>query len=113
VPARDIAAVQQAIPSAQQRFGLPADVRVASGDEAGRDGLWLHRWCVAQGVENFVVDSSSLAVTRRHRRAQTERRDLPKLRTMLLRHIAGAKRGWGVVRVPSVEEADRRQLHRA
>jgi hypothetical protein len=43
VPARDLAAVQQEIPRAKQRFGLPADARVVSWYEAGHDGLWLHR----------------------------------------------------------------------
>lgn len=113
VPARDIAAVQQEITRAKQRFELPADARVVSCYEAGRDGFWLHRCLVAQGVENFVVDSSSIEVNRRHRRAKTDRLDVLKLLTMLLRHVAGEKRVWSIVRVPSVEEEDRRQLHRA
>jgi transposase len=68
---------------------------------------------VAQGVENFVVDSSSLEVNRRQRRAQTDRLDVHKLLTMLLRHAAGEPRVWSIVRVPSVQEEDRRQRHRA
>jgi transposase len=64
-------------------------------------------------VENFVVDSSSIEVNRRHRRAKTDRLDVHKLLTMLLRHVAGEKRVWSIVRVPSVEEEDRRHLHRA
>jgi transposase len=64
-------------------------------------------------VENFVVDSSSIEVNRRHRRAKTDRLDVHKLLTMLLRHAAGERQVWSVVRVPSVEEEDRRQLHRA
>jgi len=56
-----------------------------------------------------VGDSASIAVKRRSRRAQTERLEVQKLRTMLLRHAAGAKQGWRVVRVPSVAAADRRQ----
>jgi transposase len=68
---------------------------------------------VAQGVENIVVDSSSIEVNRRHRRAKTDRLDVHKLLTMLLRYIAGEQRVWSIVRVPSVEEEDRRQLHRA
>ena len=51
VPARDLAAVQQEIMRAKQRFGLPEDVQVVSCDAAGRDGFWLHRWFVAQGGE--------------------------------------------------------------
>jgi transposase len=113
VPARDLAAVQQEITRAKQRFGLPEDVQVLSCYEAGRDGFWLHRWVVAQGVKNFVVDSSSIEVNHRRRRAKTDRLDVHKLLTMLLRHVAGERRVWRVVRVPSVEEEDRRQLHRA
>jgi transposase len=113
VPARDIAAVQQEITRAQQRFGMSADARVVSCYEAGRDGFWLHRGLVAQGVENCVVDAASIEMHRRQRRAKTDRLDVYKLLTMLLRHVAGARKVWSVVRVPSVEEEDRRQLHRA
>ena len=113
VPARHIEAVREEIRKAKERFGLPADAPVISGYEAGRDGFWLHRWCVTQGVANGVVDSSSIAVNRRHRRAKTDRLDVQKLLTMLLRHVAGERQVWRIVRVPSVEEEDRRQLHRA
>jgi transposase len=113
VPARNLEAVQEEIRSAKQRFGLPEDAPVISCDEAGRDGFWLHRWLVTQGVENCVVDSSSIAVHRRHRRAKTDRLDVQKLLTRLLRHAAGERKVWSIVRVPSVEEEDRRQLHRA
>jgi transposase len=68
---------------------------------------------VTQGVANCVVDSSSIEVNRRHRRAKTDRLDVQKLLTMLLRHVAGERKVWRIVRVPSVEEEDRRQLHRA
>jgi transposase len=54
-----------------------------------------------------------MEVTRRYRRAKTDRLDVQKLLTMLLRHVAGARKVWRIVRVPSVEEEDRRQLHRA
>jgi transposase len=64
-------------------------------------------------VENGVVDSSSIEVHRRHRRAKTDRLEVHKLLTMLLRHVAGEQRVWSLVRVPSVEEEDRRQQHRA
>ena len=64
-------------------------------------------------MKNFVVDSASIEVNRRRRRAKTDRLDVHKLLTMLLRHVAGERRVWSVVRVPSVEEEDRRQLHRA
>jgi transposase len=112
IPARDVARIQQEIAQAKQRFGLPADARVVSCYEAGRDGFWLHRYLVAQGVENHVIDAASIEVNRRQRRAKTDRLDVRKLLTMLLRYLAGEPKVWSVVHVPSVEEEDRRQLHR-
>jgi transposase len=64
-------------------------------------------------VENLVVASASIAGKRRHRRAKTDRRAGHKLLTRLLRHVAGEQWGWSIVRVPSVQEEDRRRLQRA
>jgi transposase len=111
--AGDVHGLDEEMTRAKRRFGLPDDARVVSCYEAGRDGFWLHRCLVAQGVENVVVDSSSIEVNRRHRRAKTDRLDVHKLLTMLLRYVAGETRVWSIVRVPSMEEEDRRQLHRA
>jgi transposase len=112
IPAGDVERLQQEIARAKQRFGLPEDARVVSCYEAGRDGFWLHRYLVAHGVQNSVIDSASIEVNRRQRRAKTDRLDVRKLLTMLVRHMAGEKKVWSVVRVPNVEEEDRRQLHR-
>lgn len=112
IPAGDVERLQQEIARAKQRFGLPEDAHVVSCYEAGRDGFWLHRYLVAQGVQNHVIDSASIEVNRRQRRAKTDRLDVHKLLTMLLRHMAGEQKVWSVVRVPNVEEEDRRQLHR-
>jgi transposase len=59
-----------------------------------------------------VVDSSSIEVKRRKRRAKSDRLDVQKLLSMLLRHLGGEKKVWSIVQVPSVEAEDRRQLHR-
>ena len=112
IPAGEVERLQQEIARAKQRFGLPEEARVVSCYEAGRDGFWLHRYLVAHGIQNDVIDSASIEVNRRQRRAKTDRLDVRKLLTMLLRHSAGEKKVWSVVRVPSVEEEDRRQLHR-
>lgn len=97
---------------AKRRFGLSPDAPVRSCYEAGRDGFWVHRWLTGLGVENVVVDSSSIEVPRRRRRAKTDRIDGRKLLTMLLR-VAGGERGvWKAVRVPSEIEEDRRHLAR-
>ena len=112
IPAGALETLQKEITRAKQRFGLHEDACVVSGYEAGRDGFWLHRYLVAHGVTNHVIDSASIEVNRRQRRAKTDRLDVHKLLTMLLRHMAGERKVWSVVRVPSVEEEDRRQLHR-
>jgi transposase len=67
---------------------------------------------VHHGIENMVVDSSSIEVKRRSRRAKTDRLDVGKLLTMLLRYCGGEQKVWSVVHVPTVEAEDRRQLHR-
>jgi transposase len=112
IPAGALETLQKEITRAKQRFGLPEDACVVSCYEAGRDGFWLHRSLGAHGVTNHVIDSASIEVNRRQRRVKTDRLDVHKLLAMLLRHMAGERKVWSVVRVPSVEEEDRRQLHR-
>src|SRR4029079_5844593 len=77
--------------------------------EAGRDGFWLHRWLLEQGIENVVVDSSSIEVNRRARRAKSAGLEAVKRYEMLVRHVGGDKRMWRVVRVPSVQQEDERR----
>ncbi len=79
--------------------------------EAGRDGFWIHRCLDALDISNVVVDSSSIEVNRRKRRAKTDRLDVGKLSTMLVRYHIGEEKVWSVVRVPSEQDEDRRQLH--
>lgn len=97
---------------ARERFKVGPEARIVSCYEAGRDGFWLHRWLRAHGVENLVVDSSSIEVKRRARHAKTDRLDAVKLLEMLLRHCRGEKRVWSVVRVPTPEQEDQRRLGR-
>jgi transposase len=112
IAARDLMALEGELTRAKAHFGLPAHAAVRSCYEAGRDGFWLHRYLRSRGVANDVVDSSSIEVNRRARRAKSDRLDACKLVTMLLRADAGERRVWSVVRVPSVTDEDRRQLHR-
>ncbi len=100
------------IARAKARLHVPVDTPVVSCYEAGRDGFWLHRYLVAHGVTNHVVDSSSIEVNRRARRAKTDRLDLEGLLNLLARYVLGDRRVWRVVRVPTVAEEDARQLHR-
>jgi transposase len=104
--------VLREVARAKVRLGVRTDAAVISCYEAGRDGFWLHRWLASHGVSNYVVDSSSIEVNRRARRTKTDRIDLGGLLTLLGRYLAGDRRCWRVVRVPSVLDEDARQLHR-
>jgi transposase len=110
--AGDLRGLEQEIERARQRWGVAEGARVVSCYEAGRDGFWLHRFLLSRGISNTVVDSSSIEVNRRSRRAKTDRLDAQKLLKLLIRHDLGEEKVWSVVRVPSVEQEADRQLHR-
>jgi transposase len=110
--ARDLNELQVQIFRAKKRFGLNEDTRVMSCYEAGREGFWLHRYLLSIGIENLVVDSSSIEVKRRKRRVKTDRIDAEKLLGMLMRYHGGEKKAWSVVRVPSEEAEDGMNLGR-
>lgn len=112
IPAGDLTALQQEIARARQRFGLPENARILSCYEAGREGFWLHRYLLAQGIHNLVVDSASIRVDRRARRAKTDHLDVVQLVTQLVQFDMGDPRVWRVVHVPDVQAEDRRHLHR-
>jgi len=113
IRSRDRDALRREIDAMKERLGLARECRVVSCYEAGREGFWLHRFLTAHGIENLVVDSSSIEVSRRRRHAKTDRLDGESLLDLLLRHWAGSrKKVWSVVRVPTVEQEDRRHLHR-
>jgi transposase len=112
IPARDLDGLQREIQRAKQRFGLPASAPILSCYEAGRDGFWLHRYLDTQAIHNLVVDAASIEVNRRARRAKSDRLDVAKLLTMLIRYHGGEHKLWSVVRVPSPDDEDRRQPHR-
>jgi transposase len=112
VAARDLEGLQVEIGKAKNRFRLADNVRVVSCYEAGRDGFWLHRYLSSCGIENLVVDSASLEVNRRKRRAKTDRIDATKLLNMLMRYHWGETKLWSVVNVPGVESEDARHLNR-
>ena len=88
----DRATWTRVITGAQVALGVSAASPVRSCYEAGRDGFWPHRWLTQLGVTNLVVDSSSIEVPRRARRAKTDRLDGEKLLRLLLRHWGGERR---------------------
>ena len=100
------------IDRARRRFGLAPDAPVRSCHEAGRDGFWVHRWLVKNGIENVVIDSSSIQVDRRARRAKSDGIDVRELANLLFRHHNGEKKAFSVLCVPSPEDEDARHLHR-
>src|SRR5215469_6067341 len=112
VTARDLDRLDQEIARAKKRFGLPDDAPVCTCYEAGRDGFWLHRALTKRGIHNVVVDSGAIEVNRRRKHAKTDPIDAAKLLNLLCRYHTGERKVWSVVNVPTVEDEDRRQLHR-
>lgn len=109
--ARNLVRLGEEIGKAKAKFGLPAEARVRSCYEAGRDGFWLHRHLLSRGMENVVLESASIEVDRRARRAKTDRLDGGKLLKQLVRHHRDGE-FLRVIRVPNIEQEDERRLHR-
>jgi transposase len=108
----DLAAVQAALAAARVRFGLSATARVIACHEAGPAGFWIHRALTQLGVASRIVDSASLEVNRRRRRAKTDRLDALQLLRQLLRVCFGERGVWSEVRVPTVAQEAARQVSR-
>jgi transposase len=113
IAAGDREALRREIVAAKRRLGLPAAVPVRSCYEAGRDGFWVHRLLAQEGVTNVVVDSASIEVSRRQRRAKTDRLDAEALLRRLIRYWLGERDQWKVVHVPTIEAEDARHTERA
>jgi transposase len=112
IQAGSLIELSQAIQKAKEKLRLPSDAPVISCYEAGRDGFWVHRFLTESGILNHVVDSASIEVNRRARRAKTDRLDAEKLLMQLIRYIGGEKNVWSVAHVPNESEEDARRLHR-
>src|SRR6266853_4325233 len=80
--------------------------RMAVAFEAGYDGFWLARWLAAQGLETHVIHASSVAVTREHRRAKTDRLDTELLKRGFLGWLRGERGHCTMARVPTIAEED-------
>jgi transposase len=80
--------------------------------EAGLDGFWIHRALVEEGIESHVVDAASIAVSRRRRRAKTDKIDGEGLLRALLAFKRGEPRVCSMVRVPTPRDEDRRRICR-
>jgi transposase len=86
--------------------------RVALAFEAGRDGFWLARWLRERGIEAYVIHSTSVAVTREHRRAKTDRLDTAMLMRVFLGWLRGERGHCRMVAIPTLEEEDAKRPSR-
>src|SRR5207253_4610168 len=86
--------------------------RIALAFEAGRDGFWLARWLAARGIEAYVIHASSVAVSREHRRAKTDRLDTELLKRGFLGWLRGERGHCSMARVPTIAEEDAKRPNR-
>ena len=86
--------------------------RIAVAFEAGRDGFWLARWLRARGIEAHVIHASSVAVSREHRRAKTDRLDTEMLKRAFLGWLRGERDHCKMVAIPTIAEEDAKRPNR-
>ncbi len=86
--------------------------RIAVAYEAGRDGFWLARWLQRQGIEAHVIHPTSVAVSREHRRAKTDRLDTELLKRVFLGWLRGEQRHCSMAMIPTLEEEDAKRPNR-
>lgn len=112
IDAGDLVALKRELELAKEKLNCATDCVVKSCYEAGRDGFWIHRVLASWEVDNIVVDSASIEVSRKKKHAKTDQIDLDALLRLEIRFYSGDKTAFSVVRVPTVEEEDARRLHR-
>lgn len=86
--------------------------RIVLAYEAGRDGFWLARWLRTRGVEAHVIHSTSVAVSREHRRAKTDRLDTGMLMRVFLGWLRGERGHCGMVAIPTLADEDAKRPSR-
>lgn len=112
IEARDLGRLEEEVAKSRKHFKMADDVEIISCYEAGRDGFWLHRYLENLGIKNHVVDSSSIEVSRRYRRAKTDRIDVLKLHNMLIRYVYGETKLWRVLHIPDIKDEDDKRINR-
>ena len=75
--------------------------RIVVAFEAGRDGFWLARWLKVRSIEAYVIHPASVAVSREHRRAKTDRLDAELLKRAFLGWLRGERDHCKVVAIPT------------
>src|ERR1700687_2347913 len=86
--------------------------RIAVAFEAGRDGFWLARWLSARDIEAHVIHASSVAVSREHRRAKTDRLPTPRRKTSFLGWLRGERDHCKMVAIPTTKDEDAKRPNR-
>ena len=86
--------------------------RITVGFEAGRDGFWLARWLRARDIEVHVIHASSVAVSREHRRAKTDRLDTELLKRAFLGWLRGERDHCKMVAIPTINDEDAKRPNR-
>jgi transposase len=86
--------------------------RIAVAFEAGRDGFWLARWLRAHGIDAYVIHASSVAVSREHRRAKTDRLDTELLKRAFLGWLRGERGHCKMVAIPTTDAEDAKRPNR-
>jgi transposase len=86
--------------------------RIVLAFEAGRDGFWLARWLRKRGIETHVIHPTSVAVSREHRRAKTDRLDLAMLMRVFLGWLRGERKHCSMVAIPTLEQEDAKRPSR-
>ena len=89
-----------------------AITRIAVAFEAGRDGFWLARWLRARNIEAYVIHPNSVAVSREHRRAKTDRLDTELLKRAFLGWLRGEPKHCSMVAIPTLDEEDAKRPSR-
>jgi len=108
VPAGHYAELGEAVAKAKERFGMDKSSRVVLCYEAGREGFHPYRVLSEMGHTAWIIDSSSIEVNRRARRAKNDAVDASKILTLMQRDYRG-EQPLKRVRVPTVEQEDYRQ----
>src|SRR5262249_35365875 len=111
-PLKKLAVDESALLKQLHRWGEEAEKgecrieRIVVALEAGRDGCWLARWLKARSIEAHVIHAASVAVSREHRRAKTDRLDTELLRRAFLGWLRGERDHCKMVAIPSIKDED-------
>src|SRR6266852_2254820 len=117
-PLKKLAVDESALLNLLNRWRMDAEKagrkieRIAVAFEAGRDGFWLARWLRARGIEAYVIHSTSVAVSREHKRAKTDRLDAAMLLRVFLGWLRGERDHCGMVAIPTIEQEDAKRPSR-